>query len=65
MMLLIILAIQEARNIERIAGTGRLGIFFDLRLGGSPRYIGDPLEQGTAFACDTRSARCWLGIGDP
>ena len=65
MILLIILAIQEARDIKRIAGADGLGVLFDLRLGGSPRDVGHPLEQGAAFARDARSARRGLGIGNP
>src|SRR6185436_8077834 len=60
--LLIVLAVEEPRNVERVAGCASPRFFLvDLSLGGAPGDVRHALEQGAAFA--RRWLRRRLGAG--
>src|SRR6476646_4340379 len=53
--LLVVLAIEEARNVDRLALEPRLSVvltlLIELRLRSAARGVGHPFEQGPAAAC--------------
>src|SRR5690349_11822722 len=61
--LLVVLASEEARDVERIAGPARRRrLLVDLRLGGAAGDVRHALEQGPALA--RRLRRRGLGLGN-